>query len=57
MSEKESEYVLRLSPNKFTNNDDYIGFLQNEPDPFEFLSEDKLERTTYKTSKEAKYKF
>ena len=52
--EIEQKYELKLSPNEFTNKDDIIGFLQNEPDPFQFLSEDKFEKT-YKTSTKPEY--
>ena len=53
----EKAFQLSLSPNEFTNKDDYLGFLHNEPDPFQFLSEDKFEKITYKASDETKYAF
>ena len=42
---------LSLSPNEFTDNDDSIGFLSFEPEPYLFLSEDKLEKAKFASEK------
>ena len=45
-----------MSPNEFTDKDDTLGFLHNEPEPFEFLSEDNLEKVIT-TADTASYEF
>ena len=50
------QYRLSLSPNEFTDKDDPLGFLHNEPKPFEFLSEENLEKVLT-TAETASYKF